>query len=259
MVCVTWLEQCVEWFQAACLVWLLSNAPVVPIVIVDARPKMKTTLKVLIVMATVMLFGSGVTHAAPVRIDYSGSVFNYFGLPIVEDDFPVGTSFSASVTFDEDFRSLNVSQLFLGLSRPVWGAMQLGASHYEFSEMQLTQYGYSGTSSNGVDMYGFRVLGTGPNTDDGEIFGGLFITIFPDSPSSNAFWVGFGDGTFFTATNGFALVTSFGSMQATELPPARVPEPASGVLVLVALASLAIVTRRRCRQVSLSLPLAGVR
>ena len=205
---------------------------------------MKTSLKALMVMAAVMLFGGNATYASPVRIDYSGSVFNYFGLPIVADDFPLGTPFSASITFDESFRLLNVSQLFLGLSSEVWGSMQLGSSHYEFSEMRLTQFGYSNTSSNGVDMYGFRVLGTGPNTDDGEIFGGLFITLLPDSPNSNALWAGFGDGTFFTASNGFVLVTSFGSMQATELPPSRVPEPASGALALAALTGLAILTRK---------------
>jgi hypothetical protein len=139
----------------------------------------KLTLPAL-ALAAGMLIGSLAptrVEAAWVNLSYSGTVFGYFGQPTVADDFPLGTAFSASITFNEDFRSIAAGDLYLGLSRSVSGSMNLGSSHYEFTEMQLTQYNYVTSNPNGVGFYGFRVLGTGPDTDDGEIFGGLFITV----------------------------------------------------------------------------------
>lgn len=184
----------------------------------------------------------GASHAAWVHLDYAGSVLGYSSLPIVEDDFALGTPFSASLTFNDDFRQITAGHLHLGLRRSVWGSMQLGASTYVFSEMQLTQFEYDGTTPTGIGHYGFLVLGSGPNTDDGEIFGGLLIYMSSVDVATTASWTGFGDGTFWPGTNGFATVKSDADLTPTGSP---VSAPGSAALALAGLAAFGATRRRR--------------
>lgn len=175
-------------------------------------------------------------HAVPVLSTFSGAVSSYWSLPIVADDLPLGTAASWSFTFDNSFAALDASQLYLGMSQDITGALQLGSSSYSLSRLRLTSYAYNAGNPNGVGHYGFWVQGSGPDTDDGEPFSGLWIGFNHDVSSLfGPNLASFGNVDGMVANNGYAFLTGqFG----ISLAPNEIPLPPTLWLAIAALALL---------------------
>ena len=170
-------------------------------------------------------------HAGLINMSYSGSVFGYFSLPILQDNFPVGTAVSMALTYDDSFIGLPTSQFYLGLAPAISGTMTLGGSVYTLNAMSLSYFSYGATTADPSPNYGFHVSGTGPATDDGEVFSGIDLT-FNQTSLGTPGLIGFGNTNWFVANNGYMLHSGTTSHQRVSNP---VPEPGTLALLLAGL------------------------
>jgi hypothetical protein len=178
-------------------------------------------------------------HAGLVKMSYTGQVTGYWSLPILQDDFPVGTAISMTLTYDDSFIGQPVSTYYLGMSPSISGTMTLGSSVYTLDTMRLSYFGYGPTIDDPSPNYGFHVSGTGPDTDDGEVFSGLglnFGTGWPGSPTL----IGFGDTNWQVASNGYLLIAGSTTHEFLNNP---VPAPPTLALCLAGLCALACARR----------------
>lgn len=175
-------------------------------------------------------------HAGVIYMSYTGTVFNYFSLGILQDDFPIGTAVSMSLSYDDSFIGLPTSQFYLGMAPAISGTMNLGGSVYTLNAMRLSYYSYGATVDDPSPNYGFHVSGTGPDTDDGEVFSGLGLNFGGGSLGAPNL-IGFGNTNWQVASNGYLLIS--GTTTHQQLPNA-VPAPGSLALFLAGLGALGL-------------------
>lgn len=169
-------------------------------------------------------------------LSYNGSVGNYWSLPILADDFPLGTPVSVTLTYNNSFVGLPATQFYLGMAPSMSGSLTLGSNHYALTGMSLTYFSYGPTAADPSPLFGFHVTGTGPSTDDGEVFSGMdlfFNSSWPGIPDL----IGFGNTNWMVADNGYLILSG----QTTYLYSV----PAPGTLALTFLGILLLLLSRR--------------
>lgn len=192
---------------------------------------MKLRTPVLTLVAALSALPSLPVHAGLINMSYSGSVFGYFSLPILQDDFPLGTAVSMALTYDDSFIGLPTSQFYLGLAPAISGTMTLGGSVYTLNAMSLSYFSYGATAADPSPNYGFHVSGTGPATGDGEVFSGIDLSFNLTSLGASLL-IGFGNTNWFVANNGYLLHSGTTSHQRVSNP---VPAPGTLALLLAGL------------------------
>lgn len=166
-------------------------------------------------------------QAGLISMHFNGAVSGYFSLPILQNNFPVGTPLSMDLVYDDSFVGRPASQFFLGMAPSILGTMVLDGNQYTLTEMRLSYFGYGATADDPSPNYGFHVTGTGPATDDGEVFSGLDLGFFGGG-QGRPFLVGFGNTNWQVANNGYLRVS--GTTTHERLPS---PVPAPGTLALM--------------------------
>lgn len=201
----------------------------------------RTTLSALAVACAL----AAPAHAGLIKMSYTGQVTGYWSLDILQDDFPVGTAVSMTLTYDDSFIGQPISTFYLGMSPSISGTMTLGSSVYTINAMSLSYFSYGPTIDDPSPNYGFHVTGTGPDTDDGEVFSGLglnFGTGWPGSPTL----IGFGNTNWQVANNGYLLIAGTTTHEMISTP---VSSPATLALCLAGLGALGL-TRPTARRLT---------
>lgn len=184
-------------------------------------------------------------HAGLVKMSYSGQVTGHWSLPILQDDFPVGTAVSMTLTYDDSFIGQPAGTYYLGMSPAISGTMTLGSSVYTLNAMRLSYFSYGPAVDDPSPNYGFHVSGSGPSTDDGEVFSGIGLNFgagWPGSPNL----IGFGNTNWQVASNGYLLIAGNTTHEFLNNP---VPAPATLALCLAGLGALAL-TRPAAKKLS---------
>jgi len=195
-----------------------------------------------LVLSTALVLLPGQATAAPVSVAFNGSVTGTGYFSHVLTDFPINTSASFNLSFDNSLLTptLPVTGIDLGAAS---GQLSLGPNDvWQFDHGQITAYQYQ--LPGVVDWYLLQFTGTGPSiTNNGELFG-LFLMVTPGLqlvPGPDSIMVGFGyptgGGTFYS----YALLEGQFSRSG------QLPEPASLALVGLSLAGLVFA---RCRRLS---------
>lgn len=194
-----------------------------------------------LLVAAFAVLASVPAHAGLIAMHFTGSVFGYWSLPVLEDDFPVGTSVSMALTYDDSFIGLPANQFYLGMAPTISGTMTLGSSQYTMQGMGLTYFSYGATASDPSPNFGFHVTGTGPATDDGEVFSGIDLH-FGASTLGNPILIGFGNTDWQVAHNGYLRITGTSTHERLSNP---VPLPGTLWLVLAGLGAWGVARRVR--------------
>jgi hypothetical protein len=177
--------------------------------------------------------------AVPVRATFDGTVSGSSVFSNVLSDFPVGTTASFDVSFDDAGlvdSALNATDFDLA---PVSGWLRLGSLEWLFDAGRIWTYSYTNDPGFPVVSYGLQLTGAGPTISNGaaSIFG-LFLQLTPDAtPLAGrdplaGFRYPFDGGEFYSYAN---LTGTFSTSRETT----SVPEPSTGVLMCSALALLA--------------------
>lgn len=171
-------------------------------------------------------------QAAPVQLSFTGVTGNpYHGfVPAV----PTGTAVRYQVQFEDRFSDGDFSDWRDPLG-PVTGWAEIGSDRYV---LDGDRWRGMVSSFTGERVVGFALTGTGPLTADGDLFEGIFV-----SYSNFTGW--HGDGLLgyrrhYVGVDGFGYLELQGTTTATAVS-------APGTLLL-ALAGLAVVSRRSCRR-----------
>ncbi len=201
---------------------------------------MKPVFPALTLCATLALAATPAA-AAPVTTSFDGVVNGYWSLPILEDDFPLGTAVQYSFDFDDAFRHVPVADLQLGMTQAISGWMRIGSVDITLHTLRLSSFGYNAGNPNGVSHYGFRVNGDGPDTDDGEPFSGLWIGMSWDARAAYGLpLVSYGHLNGFVVDNGYLVLNG----PTTFVEHATVPLPSTLALTLPLLGVAAGLRRR---------------
>lgn len=203
---------------------------------------LRTLLNPLLAAFAVLAALAGVpAHAGLIAMQFSGSVYGHWSLPIVEDDFPVGTAVSMALTYDDSFIGVPATQFYLGLAPAISGTVTVGSSQYQIQSMRLSYFSYGATADDPSPNYGFHAAGTGPATDDGEVFSGIDL-FFSAATLGRPTLIGFGNTDWQVAHNGYLLVSGTATH---ERLPSPVPLPGTLWLLLAALSAWALAQRGR--------------
>lgn len=189
---------------------------------------------------------SQLAGAVPVRATFDGTVAGATGLfNSVLNDFPVGTTASFDVTFDDSGLVDDAALVNDFDVAPVSGFVRMGALQWLLDAGRIYTYTYMIGPGNPVVSYGLQLTGTGPTIAGGSasLFG-LFLSLTPDAAplASNAPFVGFRypfDGGEFYSYAG--LSGNFATSRETR----SVPEPGSLLLMSGALLLLGVRARKR--------------
>lgn len=186
--------------------------------------------------------------AVPINATYTGTVSGSSGIfGQVLNDFPIGTSASFDLTFDDsglvdDAALVNDFDL-----APVSGWLRMGALEWVFDAGRIYTYSYMIGPGNPVTNYGLQLTGTGPTIGGGAnaaLFG-LFLSLTPDG-APNLAASGPKVGFAYPVENGeyYSYADLFGNFTTSRENPS-VPEPPTGVLMCGALALLLLLRRQR--------------
>lgn len=184
------------------------------------------------VAITALALGSLLAHAGLTTLNYSGGVSGYWSLPIVQDDFPIGTPVTVTLTYDNSFVGLPAPQFYLGMAPTMSGLMTLGSNQYTLTGMSLTYFSYGATAADPSPNYGFHVTGTGPATDDGEVFSGMDLYFNPFWPGIPTL-IGFGNPNWMVADNGYLTLFAVSATYQYSVPaPGTLGLALAGLLLL---------------------------
>lgn len=207
---------------------------------------MKSLLRHLVVpIACAVLLGAWAPagQASPVTSRFTGTVTGYqFGFlgdgsgVAFDDDNPVGTIVDLTMTYDDSFLALDLNGLFSLPELDVTGSLHLGSVEYILDSMRFFSLTFSGAN---IVQYRPQISATGPATSDGADFFGLLLSWAPDLSLAASPLIGFGYSSDFATTYGYLVTAGDYSVG----PASQVPEPATALLLLPALALL----RRRKR------------
>jgi hypothetical protein len=204
-----------------------------------------------IVPVLVAAFACGFSQlaaAVPVRATFDGTVAGSSGFfNTVLNDFPVGTTASFDVTFDDSGLVDDAALVNDFDVAPVSGYVRMGALEWLLDAGRIFTYSYMIGPGNPVTSYGLQLTGTGPSIAGGSasLFG-LFLSLTPDATplSSRMPFVGFAypfdGGEFYSYAD---LAGNFHTSRETR----AVPEPSTGLLMCGALLLVAGLRRQRSR------------
>ena len=177
--------------------------------------------------------------AVPVRATFNGTVSGSSGFfNNVLNDFPIGTTASFDVTFDDSGLADDAALVNDFDVAPVSGWVRMGSLEWLLDAGRVYTYTYMIGPGNPVQSYGLQLTGTGPTIAGGagSLFG-LFMQVTPDAapkPGSAPF-IGFRypfDGGEF-----YSYADLSGDYR-TSRETTSVPEPNTGLLMLSGLALL---------------------
>ena len=193
--------------------------------------------------------GSGVATAAPVTASFTGAITSLRDGSVdrLISDFPVGTSVSASVNFDNSLPGVTVERPPVTMAAS--GNLTFGSAVYTVTGIRVSGRAVAGAPTV-PDFWSFFIQATGPSTDDGDVFYGFLWYLNPaltgfygaaPAVPLQASWV-----TSTHATSGGPLYVA--NIQGTLNVQASnaVPVPPTAALALLGLAAVGI-TRRRSR------------
>lgn len=200
---------------------------------------LRTIFSLLVAVSAVLASVSA--HAGLIAMNFTGSVFGHWSLPILQDDFPVGTPVSMALRYDDSFIGLPADQFYLGMAPAISGTMTLGSNQYTIQGMRLSFFSYGATAGDPSPNFGFHVTGTGPATDDAEVFSGIGLN-FSASSLGSPNLIGFGNTNWQVANNGYLLVSGTTTHERLSNP---VPLPGTLWLVLAGLGAWGVSRRHR--------------
>lgn len=191
---------------------------------------MSHTIKNYLVAALLALLSIS-AQAGFTTLNFTGSVGNYWSLPIVEDDFPLGTPVSVNLTYNNSFIGLPSSQFYLGMAPSITGLLNLGSNQYTLTGMSLTYFSYGATAADPSPNFGFHVTGVGPDTNDGEVFSGMDL-YFDSTMPGYPMLIGFGNTNWHVADNGYMIISGNASYEYTAPLPGSLPLAILGLALL---------------------------
>jgi hypothetical protein len=184
--------------------------------------------------------------AVPVRATFDGTVSGSSGLlPSVLNDFPVGTTASFDVTFD-DTGLVDSATLANDFDvAPVSGWLRMGSLEWLFDAGRIWTYSYLNQSPDfPVTSYGLQLTGAGPIIGGNAALFGLFLSLTPDATpyASRLPMVGF---AYPVPSGEFYSYADLSGNFTTSRVSTSVPEPNTLLLMCSGLALLAWLRRSR--------------
>ena len=181
--------------------------------------------------------------AVPVHATFGGTVSGSSGFATnVLNDFPVGTSASFDVTFDDGALVTYASDITTYNLAPVSGRVRLGALEWLLDAGRIWSYTYMSDPGFPVVSYGLQLTGSGPTISDSASLFGLFLRLTPAlaAVDANSLSIGFAypvpSGEFYSYAN---VSGTFNTSRTTSIPV-----PSTAILMLPALAFLLRRSRR---------------
>jgi hypothetical protein len=185
--------------------------------------------------------------AVPVRATFDGSVTGSTGANnAVLSDFPLGTTASFDVTFDDTALVDNASQATTFDVAPVSGWVRMGSLEWALDAGRISTYTYMNQSPDfPVVSYGLQMTGTGPSIAGGaaSLFG-LFMTLTPDATPFGAFSPMVGFAYPFAGGEFYSYAQLSGDFR-TSTESRSVPEPSTALLMCGALGMLVLLRVRK--------------
>jgi hypothetical protein len=130
------------------------------------------------VLAAALLALPASSEAAPFTATYTGEVGALSDDPEPLQSFPVGTSISFTLTFDDVFMSDTDPAVLFGPARAATGFVDIGGVVYQLTS-QAVDGAHVDFINDEVVAANYRFFGTGPVVDGLEFYG-LFVRIRPN-------------------------------------------------------------------------------
>lgn len=177
-------------------------------------------------LAAVLLFAASVARADMITIDFSGTTLGRYSGIDFTSQVPVGTAVGYSVTFQDRVGDRDLTD-WRDSPGPVSGWLRVGGQDYVLGGFRDV---FLSTDFDGSYEYSLGFTGTGPALGGGEAFSGLYMAYSSLSGWDGEGLVGYGR----TSSGGGTSFGYLGLRGQTTVGPARVPEPSTLALLLVA-------------------------